>query len=233
MRSVCSVNNRTAARANVILVTLQYVLWNLFLHVVFYREKQDQSVVVFVVFVVVVFVKFCITLLCINFSRDLTKSKWRDNQDVLLRARHVARASPPGSGVVERTSRTSRFFELHSIILANSQCNNWLICYLLYINTNLYWMHIIIFPLPVPICRHHIMGYLITWRACGFILSMLWRKNSASDGGAKGLRADITTGAKYCPCIDILILYYSYPIMVIRTLIICAICILLCNFKLH
>ena len=32
---------------------------------------------------------------------------------------------------------------------------------------------------------------------------------------------------KYCPCIDILILYYSYPIIVIRTLIICAICILL------
>ena len=76
MRSVCSVN-RTAARANVILVTLQYVLLNLFLHVVFYREKQVQSVVVVfvvVVVVVVVFVKFCITL-CINFSRDLTKSK--------------------------------------------------------------------------------------------------------------------------------------------------------------
>ena len=43
----------------------------------FYREKQVQSVVVVfvvVVVVVVVFVKFCITL-CINFSRDLTKSK--------------------------------------------------------------------------------------------------------------------------------------------------------------
>ena len=43
------------------------------------------------------------------------------------------------------------------------------------------------------------MGYLITLRTCGFILSMLWRKNSASDGGAKGLRADITTGAKVLP----------------------------------
>ena len=28
---------------------------------------------------------------------------------------------------------------------------------------------------------------------------MLWRKKSASDGGAKGLRADITTGAKVLP----------------------------------